>query len=377
MPASPDHPEHSAPPVPDFDPEGAKPTNPAQANPTPPPTTFRKGGRVDQAHAHALIDAAIHKRAALLRDKQTNCCRLFNGPGDGIAGIDIDRYNTFATLITYEGHASIQSLDLRTLAGHALAQLEPFGVRAIYHKPHVRDRANQNDELPKVLTDASPLAGSPQPAKVRVLEQSVAYEVHPYDGFSTGLFLDQRANRQHLAGIVAANEEVTLLNLFAYTGGFSVASALAGAATTTVDVSAGYLAHAKRNFQLNDLDPEAHHFARMDALEFLIHAARKGWAYDAIVIDPPSFGTRDKRRGVPAFSIERDLPKLIEAAARVLTKGGVMLISTNNRTLCEADRLDRLIDRALGRPAMHLELPDQSLDFPGNSARFQARLIVP
>lgn len=342
-----------------------------------PSATSRRGGRVDLSAALARLDAAIDRRVELLKDAETTCCRVFNGPGDGIGGLDIDRYGSVATLISFEGHPSIQSLDLRAVARHALKRLERFGVRAVYHKPHPRDRAGAASEPPKVLTDPAPLAGDPQPAKLRVLERGVAFGIRSYDGFSTGLFLDQRENRHHLAGIVAANEEVSVLNLFAYTGGFSVACALAGATTTTVDVSANYLAWAKRNFELNDLNPETHHFAKMDAMEFLTHAARKRWSYDAIVLDPPSFGTRDKRRGVPAFSIERDLPKLIEASADRLTEGGILFIGTNNRTLCEADNLDRLIDRALGRPAQRLELPDQSIDFPNNGGRFQARLIVP
>ncbi|MGP1346241.1 MAG: class I SAM-dependent methyltransferase [Phycisphaerales bacterium] len=336
----------------------------------------RRGGRVDERIVLDRIDAAIARRAPLLRDPDTNCCRVFNGPGDGITGIDIDRYHTFATLITHEGSPAIQSLDLRAIARHALRRLEPFGVRAIYHKPHTRDRAGHAAEPPKVLTDPSPIAGSPQPARLLVREHGVSFEVHPYDGYSTGLFLDQRENRAHLAGIVSANEDVSLLNLFAYTGGFSVATALAGATTTTVDVSANYLAWAKRNFQHNAIDPEHHHFARMDALEFVRHAAKKRWRYDAIVIDPPSFGARDKRRGIPAFSIERDLPVVIAECDRLLTDGGLMLISTNNRTLCEGDALDRLIDRALGRPAPRLDHPGQPIDFPGNEARFTSRLIV-
>ena len=116
------------------------------------------------------------------------------------------------------------------------------------------------------------------------------------------------------------------MNCFAYTCGFSVAAAKAGARTTSLDLSKKYLEWGKRNFTLNGLDPAAHDFIYGDAFDWLRRLAKKGRAFDAVVLDPPTF-SQSKEYGV--FRAEKDYGKLVTAALPVLKPGGVLLASTN------------------------------------------------
>jgi 23S rRNA (cytosine1962-C5)-methyltransferase len=172
-----------------------------------------------------------------------------------------------------------------------------------------------------------------------------------------------------------------VLNTFAYTGAFSVAAALGGAATTTVDVSPRYLEWAKRNFAANGLErgvaDGTHRFAKMDTFEFFAYAERKGLRYDLVVLDPPSFSAGSKKKGIPAWSSTADYARLVGGAARLLTTGGAILASTNTRELCRPGRLEREIEKGLRRaPSRRLELPPPPVDFERDEDRFAAVAFV-
>lgn len=142
----------------------------------------------------------------------------------------------------------------------------------------------------------------------------------------TGLFLDHRITR----GLV--REEALgkrFLNLFAYTGSFTVYAAAGGAcATTTVDLSRRYLDWARRNLELNELAGPTHHFVVADSMTFLReHLA--GAHHDLMVIDPPTF-SNSKRLREP-WDVQRDHGSLLQAARRVLAPGGTIYFSTNSR----------------------------------------------
>jgi 23S rRNA (cytosine1962-C5)-methyltransferase len=117
-----------------------------------------------------------------------------------------------------------------------------------------------------------------------------------------------------------------MLNCFAYTGGFSVCAAKAGARTTSLDLSKKYLEWGKRNFTLNGLDPAAHDFIFGDAFDWLRRLAKKGRAFDAVVLDPPTF-SQSKEHG--AFRAEKDYGRLAAAALPLVKPGGILFASTN------------------------------------------------
>ena len=157
------------------------------------------------------------------------------------------------------------------------------------------------------------------------------------EGYSVGLFLDQRDNRrrlltQHIASAFPllpssiVNRKSEILNTFAYTCGFSVCAARAGARVTSVDLSKRYLEWGKRNFLLNQLDPAQHEFIYGDTLEWLRRLAKKDRHFDAVLLDPPTF-SQSKQSG--AFRAEKDYGRLVTAALPLLTTGGVLFASTN------------------------------------------------
>lgn len=155
-------------------------------------------------------------------------------------------------------------------------------------------------------------------------ENTLNLEFRNESGLSCGLFLDQRENRKWIG---ENSRGKTVLNLFAYTGAFSVAAAQGGAAkVTTVDLSKNYIDWTKKNFTLNELPVETHAFYDMDTLDYLKYARKKELSFDVIVCDPPSF-SRDKKGRV--FRVEKDFPELLSAACTVLTPGGILLFSNN------------------------------------------------
>ena len=167
------------------------------------------------------------------------------------------------------------------------------------------------------------------------MENGVRFEMSFNEGYSVGLFLDQRDNRRRfLTGHIAADFSFSelrtpnseLLNVFAYTCGFSVCAARAGARTTSLDLSKKYLEWGRRNFTLNGLEPAAHDFIYGDAFGWLRRLAKKGRTFDAVVLDPPTF-SQSKEHGV--FRAEKDYAKLVTAALPLVKPGGILFAATN------------------------------------------------
>jgi 23S rRNA (cytosine1962-C5)-methyltransferase len=175
-------------------------------------------------------------------------------------------------------------------------------------------------------------------ALVTVKEGDLAFEVNLSDYLDTGLFLDHRTTR----GLVRADADgKRFLNLFCYTGSFSVAAAAGGAATTTsVDLSNTYLDWTRTNLARNGFkDAGRHRTVRDEARAFLEHRARRGAEpFDLVVCDPPTF-SRSARSETP-WDVDRDHAALLELVARNLAPGGVVYFSTNFRRFhLEEERL--------------------------------------
>jgi 23S rRNA (cytosine1962-C5)-methyltransferase len=159
-----------------------------------------------------------------------------------------------------------------------------------------------------------------------VKESGLSFLVNLSDYLDTGLFLDHRLTRQM---VKAESEGKDVLNLFAYTGSFSVYAAAGGAASvTTVDLSNTYIDWAKKNFHLNNLnDTKRYHFIVEDVKQYLREA--KAASFDLIVMDPPTFSNSKKMKDI--LDIQRDHAELINEALRILRPGGVLYFSTNAR----------------------------------------------
>ncbi len=153
-----------------------------------------------------------------------------------------------------------------------------------------------------------------------------------------------------------------LLNTFAYTGAFSVAAAMAGAETTTLDLSQPYLDWAKRNFSHNSLDPAEHHFCKGDTFHWLRRFAKQGRRFDGIVLDPPTF-SRDEKGKV--FRVEENFGELAALAIDILAPDGWVLCSTNCRNL-GLNEFQKQLRNASRRPmsSRHSNMPADFTDEP-------------
>src|SRR5215472_12552006 len=159
-------------------------------------------------------------------------------------------------------------------------------------------------------------------AEFEVQEGPMRFIVNLSDRLDTGLFLDHRNTR---ARVRTESGRKRMLNLFAYTGSFTVAAATGGApSTTTVDLSATYLDWAGRNLALNAVAGAAHTLVRADVPRW-IQEARERW--DLIVLDPPAHSTSKAMRG--DFNVQRDQRRLLGGALGLLAPGGVLYFSTN------------------------------------------------
>jgi 23S rRNA (guanine2445-N2)-methyltransferase / 23S rRNA (guanine2069-N7)-methyltransferase len=159
-----------------------------------------------------------------------------------------------------------------------------------------------------------------------VTEGGLKFLVNLSDYLDTGLFLDHRITRGMVRDQAAGKR---FLNLFAYTGSFSVYAAAGGAAsTTTVDLSANYLDWAQENMRLNGLSGPQHQFVREDSLEFVERLSPKE-TFDLVVVDPPTF-SNSKRLNYD-WDVQRDHTLLLNKLIQRMSEGGVIYFSTNSR----------------------------------------------
>ncbi|EGF10327.1 TPA: class I SAM-dependent methyltransferase [Neisseria bacilliformis] len=144
----------------------------------------------------------------------------------------------------------------------------------------------------------------------------------------TGLFLDHRNTRKKVGDTAAGKR---FLNLFSYTGSFTVYAATGGAVSSeTVDLSNTYLNWARRNFELNGIDLAKHQIIRADVFQYLQTAFEAGKQFDLIVMDPPSFSNSKKMSDT--LDIQRDHARLIQGAMKLLAPNGLMYFSNNLRS---------------------------------------------
>jgi 23S rRNA (cytosine1962-C5)-methyltransferase len=344
------------------------------------------------APADFAADARLALRRAFIALPETDAFRLIHGASDGWPGWYVDRLGEW--LLSQSGPPLSP-----TQLGRLRQLCVEHSARGAYHKLLARERSAR---LP---AQASPrlVIGAAAPERFAVHENGLRFELSFQEGYSVGLFLDQRDNRRRLltghiaAGFInaecgmrngefrrsrlasaaadPAGEQVDdpgearfgptsdLLNVFAYTCGFSVAAAKAGSRTTSLDLSKKYLDWGRRHFALNGLDPAAHDFIYGEAFGWLRRLAKKGRAFDVIVLDPPTF-SQSKEHGV--FRAEKDYQRLVAAALPLLRPNGVLFASTNAAEL----KPERFISevhaaiQAAGRAVQQEHYVPQPPDFP-------------
>ncbi len=305
------------------------------------------------------IEAALERRAELLAEPEPSACRLVHDRADGIDGLVIEKLADVLIVQRHEGRLKLNERQLRDAAEYVRTRVN---ARAVYLKDFVRDRAEVDEAVDARHRDAQPWIGEPVEPVLTVAEAELLLRVRPYDGFSVGVFLEHRANRQRVR-LMAAGRRV--LNAFSYTGGFSVAAARGTAlSVASVDVSRRYLAWSRDNFEANAIELDPHRFFRSDIFDFYRRARRSGLRYDLIVLDPPSFARL--RRPKRTFELTRQLERLVSEGVALLDPGGIVLLAVNHRGIGH-DRLAAALEGA-GSPlrCRLMETPEPPPDFAGD-----------
>jgi 23S rRNA (cytosine1962-C5)-methyltransferase len=310
----------------------ADPESPIRARVVAPPGTI-----LDAAWTRGRTEAAAARRS---RDPLLAGCtgrRLIHGEADACPGLVVDLYDTTAVLV-FDGAAA--GAFWRPRLPDVLAGLERGG-QPIAHAWLRGDRRRG------ASSPGEALRGDP-PTDLVITEDDARFTVDVRAGQKTGFFLDQRDNRRTIARHAAGQ---TVLNLFAYTGGFSLHAALGGATrVTSVDIAPPAIAGLERNLALSGLPAAAHELVPADAFDFLTRAARAGRRWDLVIADPPSFAPSERTRPA-ALAAYR---KLAAAALAVTDPAGRFALASCSSHITEADLLDQLAGLAAAGPALRL-----------------------
>ena len=154
------------------------------------------------------------------------------------------------------------------------------------------------------------------PARWVFSYRGLRFYVRPTGFKHTGLFPEQSANWDYMRSVLSGNPAARVLNLFAYTGGATVACAQVGASVTHVDAAKSMVSWAKENLSLSGLADRPVRFIVDDCLKFVLREQRRGKEYDGIIMDPPSYG---RGSGGQVWKVEQNLYELVIEAAKLLS----------------------------------------------------------
>ncbi len=270
---------------------------------------------------------------APLRASQTNAYRLFNGEGDCLPGLVCDVYDSVAVL-QFDGQGPSEFWDRELITQWILSHTS---CKTVMEKER-----------------RTPTMGA---GEVQILENNIKFKINLEKGQKTGFFLDQRDNRNYIRQVSAGK---SVLNLFSYTGGFSVYAGLGGATrVASLDISKGALELAEENWLLNGLDKSKHSSLCVDVFEYLRGNAE---AWDHIIVDPPSMThSKDQKELAQSKYIE-----IFTAAAKRVRAGGELSLSSCSSHIGFDDFL-KIIEEALSgarRRGRILRVSGQGSDHP-------------
>jgi len=284
---------------------------------------------------------------------RTNAYRLLHGEGDRMPGVVVDNYAGYLSL-KLDTEAWLPHLD--ELCQALVDVVQPRGV----YLKGVAGSRRKGARDPGPLAKARTLYGEAPPEPTPVLEHGMHLGVSLVYGQKTGFFLDQRENR---ALIRRYSRDRTVLNLFSYTGGFSIAAALGGATkVTSVDTAAAAIDGARDNFALNGVDPSGHEFAAEDAFAYLERCAGRDRTFDLVICDPPSFAPRKQA----VTNALRAYTRLHRQALRRVTRGGLLAAASCSSHITMEMFLGTLREAAskCRRPLRLLECRHEPADHP-------------
>ncbi len=312
-----------------------------------------KPAQINQDWFQEKFKNAINQRSGL--PENTSGYRLIHGENDGLPAIVLDKYDRTLVLKIYSTAWIPFLRDLiplcQTLSPERI--ILRLGRRTQQHPKHLFG-----------LEDGSILWGAPLEDPVMFLENGITFEVDPIHGQKTGFFLDQRDNRARVEEL--ANGQ-TVLNVFSYTGGFSLYAARGGAKSIiSIDISKPALEAARRNFEYNREHPSVaasnHQTLAGDAFEVLSQLVETSQLFDMVIIDPPSFASNKKETpaGIRAY---RHLTRL---GLQVLRPGGVFVQASCSSRI-SSDKFFAAVHQEadkMNRPLTEIERTSHPLDHP-------------
>lgn len=244
--------------------------------------------------------------------------RLVNGEGDGLPGLIVDIYDDTA-VIKHDHPVMFEVWDRKLLAEKIIKDF-PF-IKTVYHK-------RRNDEEVKGENIVGELR-----EEVVFLENNVKFASNIRDAAKTGFFLDQRDNRKLLAQF---SKDKSLLNLFSYTGGFSVFGAVGGAnKLVSVDIAKNAITACNRNFEVNDLKNN-HEAIAIDAFKFIDDAVKDRSKFDIVVTDPPSFAPNQKAKTTATEAYI----KVFSDSLKLVNHNGIFVASSCSSHITHPEFLD-------------------------------------
>ncbi|HIB3590267.1 class I SAM-dependent rRNA methyltransferase [Enterococcus faecalis] len=295
-------------------------------------------GPINQSFFQQLFEISREKRTSFEKDSLTTAYRLFNGEGDGIGGLIIDRYADYAVFSWYNETLYQKKAELLT------------AFRTVY--PDIIGAYEKIRFSTKNLPESQFLYGEQAPEPLLVTENGVQFATYLNEGLMTGIFLDQKEVRGRLVDGFAVGK--TVLNMFSYTGAFSVAAAMGGAvATTSVDLAKRSLPKTTEQFEVNHLNLAAQKIIVMDVFDYFKYASRKGLSYDMIILDPPSFARNKKK----VFSVAKNYGELVKDSIDILTDKGTLVASTNAANLSLA-KYQKMVITALQEKNVRYKITD-------------------
>lgn len=277
----------------------------------------------DEIPDHAFIEQRVKDALALrksaFKKQDTNAYRLIFGEGDYLPGVTVDVYERYAVLQTYASSLSV---------------IVPDVVKALSRHVNLRGIVSRRKE------GLTALWGQLPPPELTVTENGLQLLANLYEGQKTGLFLDHRDNRLTLSH---HTEGKTVLNLFSYTGAFSL-YALSGGATelTSVDIAPAATEDARRNFTMNGFDDEAHRFITADVFKLLEGYVKEGRSFDVTILDPPSLARNKKSK----YAAMRAYKKLNALALQTVAPGGLLATASCTSQVSPADFVTTLGEAA-------------------------------
>jgi 23S rRNA (cytosine1962-C5)-methyltransferase len=313
----------------------------------------------DRLNNHKFHKGSFLGRQALRRNPLTNAYREINGVADGFPGWTVDRY----------GNWLFVQHDEKEYRG-PLPSIHDGNTMGVYMLPANRDRGamGSKDNVRPIL-----LEGQPAPEIIPILENGIIYHVSLDKDLSTGIFLDQRPQRAWLAR--HCNEHTHVLNCFAHCGAFSVAAATAGASTVSLDLNKKWLDRIEPQLEANGVAfDQRHDCINGDCFEWLEKLSRRGETFDIVILDPPSSSVGKKKR---RWSVRNDMDELVQLAAPLVKKGGLLWTTTNSGSLppikfanlCRKGLYDAGVTAKLER------IQPMPLDFPSVGAQPVKNLV--